>query len=288
MVDIGAADTVQIVLFYQFSLTILFYSITYMDPPPTNQSFLSREEAQSYCQNWAKNHGYALVTRSTERRKLIGQHRSGPVYLIRLQCDRSGLIRKSTTISGFEVRNRQTNKTNCLFRLAIREHLGTWNISLSDHTSHNHEPSIRPQQHAILRRQERFQNPILETTISANQRAGISARNTFISLSSQSETLQTPKDIQNRYSHQKQLQNQGLLPIQVMMTNLGSDFHYDYERDIDNCLNRLTLFHKETTQLLCLFPFTLVLDITYKTNRFGLYLLNIVGFTTNNNSFLYG
>jgi MULE transposase domain len=53
-------------------------------------------------------------------------------------------------------------------------------------------------------------------------------------------------------------------------------------------LERILFFHNESLQLLYLFLKSYVLDSTYKTNRFNLPLLNIVGFTATNRSFVIG
>ena len=57
----------------------------------------------------------------------------------------------------------------------------------------------------------------------------------------------------------------------------------DYER-----LERVLFFYNASLQLLRLFPKSYVLDATYKTNRFNLPLLDIVGFTATNRSFVIG
>jgi MULE transposase domain len=49
-----------------------------------------------------------------------------------------------------------------------------------------------------------------------------------------------------------------------------------------------SFFHNESLQLLHLFPRSYVLDSTYRTNRFNLPLLDIVGFTATNRSFVIG
>lgn len=57
----------------------------------------------------------------------------------------------------------------------------------------------------------------------------------------------------------------------------------DYKR-----LKRVLFFYNASLQLLRLFPKSYVLDATYKTNRFNLPLLDIVGFTATNRSFVIG
>ena len=257
-----------------------------MEPPPTNHVFETRNEAQKYCQKWAKEHGYAVVTQSTRRRDPpIGSTESSEIYKVWLQCDRGGKPRKVPTNQ--QARSRTSQKIDCPFRLLLRQDSNlNWSIDQLN-SAHNHNASARPQQHAIHRRQARTE---VSGLISANQHTGFSARDTFnaLHMDIQHDTLQTLKDIQNAYSSQKRQENYGVLPIQAMMNNLGDDFVYAYERDAFNCLIRLVFCFKKMIQLLILFPDSMVLDITYKTNRFGMFLLNIIGCTATNETFVCG
>jgi MULE transposase domain len=63
---------------------------------------------------------------------------------------------------------------------------------------------------------------------------------------------------------------------------------YDYYYDEENRLERIIFFNKELVKLLTLFLSVLILDATYKTNRFNLPLINICTMTATNETLLIG
>ncbi|ERF75446.1 hypothetical protein EPUS_00239 [Endocarpon pusillum Z07020] len=117
----------------------------------------------------------------------------------------------------------------------------------------------------------------------------ISARDTLSSLQAQfPEAPMTLRDVKNVYSNVKKTMNRGLPAIQAMMLKLGDEYQFHYALDDHDRLERVLFFHNESLQLLRLFPRSYVLDSTYRTNRFNLPLLDIIGFTATNRSFVIG
>ena len=56
-------------------------------------------------------------------------------------------------------------------------------------------------------------------------------------------------------------------------------WQYTHQEDEYHRLVNILFFNNESLELLRLYPFSLTFDYTYKTNRFKLSLLNIVGYT---------
>jgi hypothetical protein len=73
-----------------------------------------------------------------------------------------------------------------------------------------------------------------------------------------------------------------------MMKDLGTDYLYHHSLNNNNRLVNLIFFHKESVKILQRFHFAITLDCTYKTNRFNMYLLDIVGITATGRSFVIG
>ena len=98
------------------------------------------------------------------------------------------------------------------------------------------------------------------------------------------------KDIHNLYLSAKKKRDGGLPPIQALFANLQKSdrFLYDHSTDKFNQLWNLLFFDITSLTFLQQFPSTIVLDSTYKTNRHNLYLLDIVGVTATNSSFVIG
>ncbi|ERF69733.1 hypothetical protein EPUS_09311 [Endocarpon pusillum Z07020] len=135
----------------------------------------------------------------------------------------------------------------------------------------------------------RNSRPELLSQIQNNKLARISARETLSSIRKQfPEAPLTLRDIENIYNKFKQTLNRGLPAIQAMISKLGDEYQFQYVLDDHERLERVLFFHNASLQLLRLFPKSYVLDATYKTNRFNLPLLDIVGFTATNRSFIIG
>lgn len=257
-----------------------------MDPPPSTQTFPDMDAGITYCQSWASQHGYALVIRSTERREKGGK-RCGDVYVARLACDKSRKLHQSDRPP---VRNRLSVRTNCPFSVNVINNVGvaTWRVDIRNAT-HNHDASIIQSEHTHLRRQERKINPEINATISANHSAGVTTYQTLIALQNKyPDLLTTRRDIQNAYATEQRIKNQGYAPIQAALLDLDDTFLFRYTVNENSQLIRLSLFPKEGVRLLCLFPSTLIVDVTYSVNKYKLFMLNIVGLTATNQSFLIG
>lgn len=127
------------------------------------------------------------------------------------------------------------------------------------------------------------------TQIQNNKLSRISARDTFSSLQIQyPDAPLTLRDVENVYGEVQKAMNRGLPAIQAMISKLGDEFQFHYVLDDHERLERVLFFHNASLQLLRLFPRSYVLDSTYQTNRFNLPLLDIVGFTATNRSFVIG
>ena len=100
----------------------------------------------------------------------------------------------------------------------------------------------------------------------------------------------TLKDIRNKLQKLRDQFNKGYPVVQSMMRGLVNDpkWLYDYCYDDENRLERIIFFNKELVKLLTLFPSVLILDATYKTNRFNLPLINICIMIAINKTLLIG
>ncbi len=88
--------------------------------------------------------------------------------------------------------------------------------------------------------------------------------------------------------HQITLQQlDGRTPIQSLLANFASDdFVSEHMLDADNRVTHLFFASRQSLDLYHRYPEVLLLDCTYKTNKYGLPLLNVVGITGVNTSFL--
>jgi hypothetical protein len=112
-----------------------------MVPPPI-KSYPTRDALKDDVQAWAKQHGYAVVTRESNKKKLI------------LICDRGGKPRKRKILLEDLKRQASTRKCGCKWRVRGYFHIsGLWKLKIVNPNHKNHGPSSHPSAHPVHRRQ---------------------------------------------------------------------------------------------------------------------------------------
>ena len=99
-------------------------------------------------------------------------------------------------------------------------------------------------------------------------------------------TLVINRDIYNihKWLHQKNLA--GHTPIQALIDELKKgDFVYEYECDSAGYVTYLFFAHNESVTLTRQYSSILLMNCIYKTNKFKMPLLNIIGITSFNTTF---
>jgi hypothetical protein len=151
---------------------------------------------------------------------------------------------------------------------------------------HSHGPTdLRC--HTIYRRQSLAKHR--QTIISQIQQgirpsqilAGLQAKDTLC--------LLEPRDI---YNLQRKLYIEflaGRTPTQALISTLADsgDWKIIYEKE-DNQIISVFCIHKSSIQMLRRNPHILFMDCTYKTNRYRMPMLNIMGLSPTNTSFFIG
>jgi hypothetical protein len=92
------------------------------------------------------------------------------------------------------------------------------------------------------------------------------------------------------YNHRRKLNIEflaGRTPIQALLQELPRDgkWFFRYDLDDEGHVNILFAMHQDSIQLLRMHPWLLLMDCTYKTNRFNMPLLDIVGFAPTGDTF---
>jgi len=104
------------------------------------RTFLSSEDALSYCQSWARDHGNAIRKCRTKSRR-----KEKTIYKIYFECECAGKKQGSKVPKKYRVQKDQASKAcACPFRGSVTENNGAWSIQIShpDHT--NHLPFLQP------------------------------------------------------------------------------------------------------------------------------------------------
>lgn len=250
-----------------------------LDPPEDFITHETPEEAIEALQQWAHDHGYAVYKRRSKKKQ-------GSLYKIWVDCDRGGIH----TSHGAS-RKTSTKKTNCPFSVHLVRQKRDGNVVWKRHVmlpDHNHEASIAPIAHTSYRKRTDEALKLIETmTLS-----GSKARDVLTACRQHGHTV-SARDIYNeRYNVWSRKLN-GMTPIQALLHELehhglqedgtideAKSYAYWYTTDEQSRLQNLFFAHPTAMKLLKLNPDVLLLDTTYKTNRFNMPLFRMVGSTS--------
>ncbi|KAK9376442.1 uncharacterized protein V1513DRAFT_245649, partial [Lipomyces chichibuensis] len=250
-------------------------------PPPPETVYPDLDTAKKSIQAWARMHGYAIRTQRSKARK------NGDISKVFLQCDRGGQY----TSRHHDESTRQRHltgscKTNCPFSVVVTESNGNWEVTVRDN-KHNHDASSHDYAHPVHRRDDIRRGGVYDT-VYTQMKAGIRARETVRTLRQLDPgTSVTRRDIHNLRADIKRKELDGLSPIQALLFQLDEDSDYISfnKRDENQRVIRLLFMHKSSIEMLRWHSQVLIMDSTYKTNRFRLPLFNIVGMTSTNRTF---
>ncbi len=246
-----------------------------LEPPP-EAFYGERQELITAVKEWASSHGYAATIKNSNNHK-------GFIYIA---CDCSGTKRTTPLLTPLAKRRRRgSRRDRCPFLVVGRRSAGIWGLTVRVGT-HNHGPT-RPDAHPTLRRL----GPTQRELVSSLSDVGVRPRQLAAQLQ-QTRTTPTaipllPRDIYN-VRHELALQQlAGRTPIQSLLANFAmDDFVSEHKLDTDNHVTHLFFASRQSLDLYHCYPEVLLLDCTYNTNKYGLPLLNVVGITGINSTFL--
>ncbi len=237
---------------------------------PPDCSYSSIELALVKIKRFTSDQGYAVVRRRSKKTKI------GDIHKVWLQCDKSGLnIPRTAAIT----RNVGTRKTDCNFSMTITHVNSEW-ISQVLHPIHNHEASESLSTHPTNRKKSKD----TRDTILQMQKAGCMPRQIEACLL-QKDVCISKKDINNEIQSLRAKSYNGLPSVQKMLLTLydyrgGSvaeeRYFYKYQFDENMHVSHLFFAHSVSIQLLRKHFEVLLLDCTYKTNRYRMPLLHAV------------
>jgi hypothetical protein len=244
-------------------------SRNYQPPLPTEKEFVSPEAGISYINKFLQHHGYAVSTlRSKKDKKNI---RKIAVYLC---CDQGWRIRQRPGNLP-RLRKTSTRSTECPFRAVLRlkeEGPYPWKLEITE-AIHNHKgagSSAHP-----AHRREVINNMRAEITGQLTQ--GIHPSQILSSLHQEAPYI-LAKDIYNARAKQVTEFLGGRSPIQAVLYELPQQgWLFRYSLREDDSLLCLFAMHESSLTFLKENPYILWMDCTFKTNRFKMPLLDIVG-----------
>ena len=230
----------------------------------------TREVLFEAIQSWSKLRGYAFTVGKSKKLPSGRQK----VYYACDRCYPAPLAREDRR------RDTSTRGTSCPFAVvALQTPLGEWELKYrpeAQYNIHNHLPSQSPSAHPSHRRLSIQTRDIARSFFSA----GIQPRQTLSFLSqADPATLIQPRDLYNQNAAFRREIRQGKSSTEALIQHLQeSGIKHSILKDPETRrLKGLFIACPESIEYLQSHHDVLLIDNTYKTNRFELPLMDIIG-----------
>jgi hypothetical protein len=236
-------------------------------PAPLDFLYDSYEEAYDALKTHGRQHGYGFVLKRSK------PHDSDVKTRYYYHCDRFRTYQSSAKKS-----STSTRATGCPFKLVIfrMKHSEQWKLEVLD-KHHNHSRSINPSAHNVYRKRTTAQKEVIELMTHAG------ARPMQILAAIQSEdhdTLVTATDIRGERKKIREKHLDGRSPMEALLDDLSTaDWIFAVKKDNNSRIQNLFFAHQKQVELLLANPDVLLMDCTYRTNKYKLPLLHILGCT---------
>jgi hypothetical protein len=243
--------------------------------PPMEQVFDTREQLLASIQEHAISYGYAItIIRSARDRNIC------------LGCDRGGYYHdRIDAPEGAKRRKTSTKRIGCPFRLYAKKlDTSQWEIQVRDPT-HNHEPDDNMIGHSLARRRQLTEDQ--NNTIKHLSETG-SKPQQIISLlrAEQPTTLIKACDLYNIRDELRRKKLGNYTPLEFLRETLqNNDWRYAFKQDTEGYILFFMFAHPKSIEYTNQYNRVFLLDCTYKTNRYKMPLLHIIGLTPSNSSF---
>jgi len=240
-----------------------------LEPPP-ELLFNSHDDAYKSTLRWAQEHGYGF---SLRRSKPDGDR---PKTQYTYQC-----IRRTLWVSRATIRRTSTASANCKFAFKINRIMHAdgvteqWKVDVT-HPGHSHEAA----EHAEGLSCHRKRSKETKAFIQGMNTAQIPPRKILSVLKEQEidDNIQL-RDIYNEQRNLKTAYFNGRLPIESLLDELtqSPEWVVAHRTDHENRLNALFFAHESQIKLIRAYPDVLLMDCTYRTNKYKMPLLHFLG-----------
>ncbi|MBW0591675.1 hypothetical protein O181_131390 [Austropuccinia psidii MF-1] len=200
---------------------------------------------------------------------------------IEIGCDRSGAPNANKSSS----KTVTSRKIDCPFRLYSRKYAKstTWTLKVKK-PEHSHDATENIMAHPAFRKLNEQET----SQIAQMSESLLMPRNIQAQLCSQRE-YERPVILQDIYNQVNKINKdklQGRRLIDTLIDTLKQEnFVWSSARDSEGHITSLFVTHPLAIKLLHGFPHVILIDCTYKTNKYKIPPFNIVGFSSTNKTF---
>jgi hypothetical protein len=243
--------------------------------PPMEQVFETREQLLASIQEHALSYGYAITTIRSNRDRNIS-----------LGCDRGGVYHDYINAPDRAKRRKtSTRRIDCPFRLYAKKlRSDQWEIQVRN-PNHNHEADDNIIAHPIARRRQftKDQNQTIQHLSDSG-----STPQQIISLIRKDKPNTLVKHY-NLYNIRANIRRQKLgnyTPLEFLRETLQkNNWRYAFKQDTEGHILFFMFAHPKSIEYANQYNRVFLLDCTYKTNRYKMPLLYIIGLSPSNSLF---
>jgi hypothetical protein len=245
-------------------------AIEYSIPAPPNDIYSSYTDAYNALKQHGTENGYGFHQKDS---RPYGSESKTWFYY---RCDKAGKYTTQAT-----TRETRTRSDGCPFSVIISKIQNMvepqWRLEVKNH-HHNHGPSLNPRAHNVYRRRTEGQ----KHTIQSMSQAGVAPKQILTAIRQKDcNTFIAASDIRNERITNRLIYLQKRTPIEALLDELSTSPNWIYEvkTDPENHIQNLFFMHVRQAELLRANPDVLLMDCTYRTNKYKLPLLHILGCT---------
>jgi transposase-like protein len=234
-----------------------------------NGSYGSFEEAYNVFKNHGIENGYGFLLHRSR------PHHSTVRTYFHYRCDKSRIYKSKALI-----RETSTRTNGCPFNVVVSQasDQSQWRLEVKN-ASHTHLPSLNPLAHNVFRKRTQAQ----AETIRSMTQAGNAPKKILTELRQKDpHMLVTANDVRNDRVALRARFLAGRTPIEALLDDLSvsSEWQFDVKKDTENRIQYLFFAHSKQIKLQLANPDVVLMDSTYKTNKYRLPLLHILGCTS--------
>ena len=232
---------------------------------PLNSTHSSFKEAYDTLIEHGSRNGYGIKLKRSK------PHHSEIKTRYYYRCDKHGNYKSQAT-----VRQTSSRTTGCPFSIIIHQDSDQWQLRVQN-GFHNHLPSLHPSTHHVFRKR----TPSQKDSIQSMSRAGVAPKQILTAIRQEDpHTYITARDIWNERTGIRTSYLGERSPIEALLDDLSTpEWIFDVRKDSENHVQYLFFAHKKQIELLRANLDVLLMDCTYRTNKFKLPLLHILGCT---------
>jgi hypothetical protein len=227
--------------------------------------FATRQELIEDLNNNYEQEGVVLTIKTSKEKRVV------------MKCDQGGEYVNMLNLTDETCqRETHTRRTGCEFEIVCSSVKGVWVVRKIS-SSHNHELGGNLTGHAVKHRLSELEKA--KVRVLGGQ--GLAPKDILCILRKEFvNSRSTAREIYNKLVAAQAEELRGRGPIEALVELISHSDYFSKVRLVEGAVNYMFFMHQSSVSMCQTFGTVFLLDYTYKTNKFGMPLLNVVGITS--------